>query len=180
MNLPNQRDAITRSTFVSVLAWICIVLAGFATVIGVFQNIIVYTVLTPDRMQMVLAEVKSKQEVPPPVEFMLQNFRLIMLLLLIASSASLVAAIGLLKRKNWARVVFIFLMAASIVWNLGTLILQRTMTSSMSAVPDPHPEFEAMATTMLILSIVIAIGLSLLAAWIIKRLMSPRIRQEFA
>lgn len=185
MNPPNQKNPATQSMFVSVLAWIFIVLAGFATVISVFQNIMVHTVLTPDRMQMVMTEVKSKQEIPPYAEFMLENFRPIMLLLLIVSAATFVSAIGLLKRKNWARVVFIWLLGFGILWQIGGLIMQQSMMSSMSAAPpNTQPEFqsqfETMATMMLILSFAMAIGLSLLFGWIIKRLMSPTIQQEFA
>lgn len=173
-----------RSSFVTVLAWIFIVLSGFSTLIAIAQNVMINTMFPVDQMQVAMHAAKEKQNIPPVAEFMTSHFRLFFGAFLALSAVTLVSSIALLKRMNWARVVFICLMGFGIIWNIGGLFLQQAMFSSMPSPPPNAPpefqsQFKSMATTMLIFSSVMAIGFSVIFAWIIKRLASPETRKEF-
>jgi hypothetical protein len=107
---------------------------------------------------------------------------LIALAFLVVAVVELVAAIGLLNRKNWARLLFIGMMVLGIIWNLSGVVMQHIVLSSfleMPETPGPGPDFEIFMTVMKVFSWVIALGMSALFAWIIKRLVSPAVRQEF-
>lgn len=178
-----MQDAATpqRSTFVSVVAWIFIVLAGFSTFMSAAQNVMFSMAGFGDIPPLTGAEA---EQMPPFFRFMLQNMRLVMLSFLLVSAATLVSAIGLLRRRNWARLVFIAIMAMGIAWNIAGLAVQYTMFGVMNEgppgmSPDFRAEFDRMASTMLVMMTVITLAFSALFAWIIKRLMSRAVREEF-
>lgn len=181
--MDTQTDSAVRakSTFVTVLAWIFIVLSGFATLIGVLQNIMIQTMFNDPKMSEELA--KAPQGVPAPVSFMASNFKLVFAALLACFVVTLISSVGLLKRRNWARLFFIGILALGIVWNLGGLLLQFTMFSSFP--PPPHTAqheaaaFQSMFITMMVFSVVMAVAFSVLYGWIIKRLLSQPIAAEF-
>jgi hypothetical protein len=103
---------------------------------------------------------------------------------MLVSLLTLVSAIGLLRRWNWARLCFIGLMALGIAWQLAGLGLQYTVFSSIQSQfpgqaahggPDMTPFFLAIG----VFSVIFALGLAVLFGWIIKRLLSPAIAAEF-
>ena len=180
MDTTTDSAAPAKSTFVTVLAWIFIVLSGFATLIGVLQNIMIQTMFNDPKFSEGLA--KAPQNVPASVGFMASNFKLIFAALLACFVVTLISSIGLLKRRNWARLVFIGIMALGIIWNIGGLLLQFTMFSSFPSFPKaPHEAeaFQSMFVTMMVFSAVIAVAFAVLFGWIIKRLISQPIVAEF-
>jgi len=171
-----------RSTFVTVIAWIFIALSGFTTVISILQNIMIQTIFSnPEFSQ----ETKAlPPDAPAFAAFMIEHFRLFFFAFLLASAFMLVSSIGLLKRRNWARLCFIGFMALAIVWHMGGLAIQFSMFSAMHeqvsaaathGAPDMAPFFIAMA----VFSVVLALGFSFLFGWIIKKLISAPIAAEF-
>jgi len=176
-----QSPTTTRSSFVTVLAWIFIVGGGFTTFISILQNVMLTFFFPADQIQMA----KGAENMPAVALFMLNHMRLFFAAFLVLSLTVFVSSIGLLKRKNWARVIFIGLFVLGILWNVGGLFLQNAMFSAMPAPsPDAPEEFkaqmESMAHVMLVFSFVMAVGMSVLFGWLIKRLASPAIRREFA
>ncbi len=182
MNSMSSGGPAERSTFVTVLAWIFIVLSGFWTVVSIFQNIAMSTVMPVAEMQASMDAAKARGDIPPYAEFMFGHMRMLFGAFLLLSALTLVASIGLLKRWNWARLVFIALMALGILWNIGGLFLQRLVLSGMrmmpeNAGPEFRSQFEPMMSAMQIVSAIFALAFCVLFAWIIKRLMS--VRREF-
>jgi len=176
-------ETANRSTFVTVIAWIFIAVAGFSTVMGILQNVMVNVVFSTDAFPPGAAG--AEQHIPPIALFMFQNMRWFFLALLIASTVTLIAAIGMLLRKNWARRVIIGLLVLAIIWNIGSLVAQHLFISSMPPMqgdvpPDFKNVFDVFRTVITVFSVLIAVVFSVLFGWIIKRLMSPTIRAEFS
>ena len=172
-----------HSSFVTVLAWIFIVLSGFAAMISLLQNIMVWTMFNQP-------EIANAMATPPPgsppfMAFMTSYFRWFFLLFLLVTVATLVSSIGLLKRLNWARLVFIGLLVLGIAWNLlgllGQFAMMTFMRGQFAAMPKSPdmPDFQVFMTAMMAVTAIFAVGFSVLFGWIAKRLMSPRIRAEF-
>lgn len=174
----------TRSSFVTVLAWVFIILSGLATLVSLAQNIILNFFVPFDQIQQSVNSVPEGQDMPVMVGFMANHFRWFFGTFFVLSAATFVSSIALLKRKNWARIFFVFLMGFAIVWNIGGLILQQFIYASMPSLPPTAPpeiqsQFKSIQTVMSIFSYVMALGFSLLFAWVIKRLISPGIKREF-
>lgn len=181
---PQQNSAPQqqRSTFVNVLAWIFIVLSGFATFISIFQNIMILMMFHKDQMSQVIKQAENAQHMSPFANFMFKYVDLIFPLFLIVSAICFVSAIALLKRKNWARIIFIILMSLGIVWNIGGTVLQFTLFNTMPemAGTGAPPEFAQMMLVMKIAGVIMALGISALFGWIIKKLTSSPIKAEFS
>jgi hypothetical protein len=103
------------------------------------------------------------------------------------SLATLAAAIGLLLRLNWARVAFIGLLTVGIVANLAGLWLQQEMVQTVVSRTLASSELPVQALDALgglaaasrVLGAFMTVGTCGLLAWIIYRLMSRSVRQEF-
>jgi hypothetical protein len=170
-----------RSTFVTTLAWVFIVLTGFASLIAVVQSFMLYFVFPLDEMRAQMSEAAS--EMPPAAVFMLAHFELLFSAFLVVSLAALVVSIGLLRRKNWARLAFIGLMVLGVVWNIAGLALQQTFMSQMPVPRGTPAEFQesfgSMMRVMSVFSVVFALAVSSVFGWIAWRLRSPGIVAEF-
>jgi hypothetical protein len=184
---PSQENSAAaspdRSTFVTVVAWIFIAIAGFATFISLLQAAMFMFVFPADQFPPA-GSTKGLEEMPVFFRFMIQNIQWFFVMFWSLSALTFVAAIGLLRRRNWARLIFVGLMAFGILWNLGGIWLQEQMMSSFpklsaNSPADVRTGFETMMTVMRFAMGAFAIGISLLFAWIIKRLMSRSVKAEF-
>jgi len=176
--------APARSTFVTVVAWIFIVGAGSTVCISVLQAIMFAFIFPTEAFWSASNMSLDPEQTPAVVQFMAKHMLLVFAMFWCVAIATLVAAIGLLRRRNWARLAFVGLMGLAILWNLGGLWLQLSMFSSIPAAPASAPpdfasQFERVTLAMKIASGLSAIGLSVLFAWIIKRLTSRAVRGEF-
>jgi hypothetical protein len=164
-----------KSTFVTVVAWIFIVGSGFTTLVSLMQNVMFHVMFKKEEFS------QATQDMPPTASFMFENMQLIVMAFLLVCIVMLASSIGLLKRKNWARLVFIVLLSLGIAWSLGSILLQTLFLSSIPEVPQ-GPQFEEFQTMRLIMqwfTAIIGIGVTVLFAWIIKKLISGPIKQEF-
>lgn len=185
---PSSKPAPSpQSSFINALAWVFIALASFSTFISILQNIMINTFFPLDQMHTAMKEAQASQQMPAFAGFMFDNIRLFFMAFLLVSVSTLAAAIGLLKRWNWARICFIVIMVLAIAWNILGIILQQSFITSMpKTMPDAPVDFrrhfETMTMTMIIriASVLMAIAMSGLFGWIVKRLVSPVIRAEFS
>lgn len=99
-----------------------------------------------------------------------------------------VVSVGLLQRLEWARRLFIGLLALTLVVALGGSWLQQVFLQSMVDAAHrqgPMPAaaaglFDGLATAARWLAGAVSVAVALGMAEIMRRLMSPAVRQEFA
>jgi hypothetical protein len=171
-----------KSTFITVLAWIIIVLTGFATCISIMQNILIHTVFPLGEMQAAMANDRQSNNFPALAIFMLSQMQWIMGVFLAISIAAFISGIGLLKRRNWARILIIIFLGMGIIWNIVGLIMQVIVLASFPMIEAPaevQSSFKIMSSVMMVFAALIAVALSVLFGWIIKRLLSASIVDEF-
>jgi hypothetical protein len=176
--------AIPRSGFVTGLAWTFITLAGFATLIALIQNIMLTIMLPAEAIHDVMRGSEGRHPMPAFARFMFENFRFLFVSFLVLSAVTLISAIGFLKRRNWARLVFIGIMALGIAWNLAAIAMPFFISSSFPPLPEHAPvefrdRFDLMWKVMTVFTSIMALAFSVLFAWIIKRLVSDQIKREF-
>lgn len=168
------------SLFVELTAWIAIVLAGLASVSALVQNAEVAAVMPAWR--------EAGNSLLPVSRLLLDYLPWVMGTGVVLSVALLAAAIGLLMRHEWARRAFIGLLAVVIVANLVGLWLQHEVVQALvdgtlrttPLPPQAAGVFGGLAdATRMMAMVVTLIGCALLG-WVIRRLMSDTVRQEFA
>ena len=102
--------------------------------------------------------------------------------------AVLVSAVGLLRRREWARRVFIALLALTVAGHVAGIWLQHQIVhglfeSALRQVPLPASAagvFGGFALAAQGMGLLVTLGGCALLVWVIVRLMSDGVRQEFA
>ena len=165
----------SRSTFVSVLAWIFIVGAGFASFVSIMQVIMVSTMFSGDEFQSI------PDDAPAMARFMSQYFHFFIYGFCALAIFTFISAVALLKRKNWARLAFIAILTFGVLWQVGGLFMQFAMFSDFPSPPEGQgfDEFERMSTIIRWFSFVMALAISGLFVWVIKKLTTQPIIGEF-
>lgn len=181
-----------RSTFVTVTAWIFIVLSGLATFVSLLQNVML-AFMPQDVFDVAMHDTTFTSVMPEGARFVFAHFRLMVLLGFVLCLVTLVSSIGLLRRLNWARLVFIGLMGAGIVYNIAGVVLQQSFMPSLPAAAALDSAFAADSTLrasgeqfaemmagIRAVAVAFAVGFTVLFAFIIWKLVSRPIREEFA
>ena len=177
--MPQTYNVGSRSRFVNFIAWMFILLAAFACEWAVIQNASQssWAVLSGDQSSL-----------PWLTGLLMRHATWVFTTAVALSLATMVCAIGLLRRIEWARRMFIGLLIVAIVVNLSGLWLQQefmhllvdsalrqaTLTQSAADV------FGGVVTAARVLAGFITLVASVALVGIIRRLMSPAVRQEFA
>ncbi|MEJ2648091.1 MAG: hypothetical protein P8016_06750 [Sedimentisphaerales bacterium] len=169
-----------RSAFVTTLAIIFIVITGLATTALIFQNVFFSFIYGMPEVKDSLNEQVSQGNMPELMGFIFSHMRVFLLCSLAASGAALTAAIGLLMRKNWARILFIIIMILAIAWQVFGFVSQWFI---IPEIPNTNPQVGMNLNLVImfarVFSFFIAAGFCFLFGWIVYKLTSERIRREF-
>jgi hypothetical protein len=177
--MPQTYNVGSRSRFVTFIAWMFILLAAFACEWAVIQN----------ATQSAWATLASDQSSLPWLTGLLMRHATWVFSAAIALSlATMVCAFGLLRRIEWARRVFIGLLMVAIGVDLAGLWLQQEFMHLLvdsalrqATLTQPAADlFGGVVTAARVLAGVITLVASGVLVGIIRRLMSPSVRQEFA
>jgi hypothetical protein len=183
-NIPSLENRVpSQSNFVTVLAWVLIVSSGLATFISLMQAATL-TFVFPRGFWLNSQSPHGGENIPPVLQFLSSHVQYFFLAFWLLAVLSLVSSIGLVRRKNWARLIVIGILGLGVVWNLGGIWLQWQLVSTFNQLPaQAPPEFtqqmETMMVTLRVGTTVVAFAIAVLFAWLIKRLVSPSIRSEF-
>ena len=179
--MPQTFNVGARSLFVTVTAWAFIVLAALASVSALLQNAEVASVAG-------MHAALQRQPLPLVTGLLMGYLPWLVGAGLLMSLATLGCAVGLLLRLEWARREFIALLLLAIAANVAGIWLQQEMLQSLvssTLASSPLPPlaadvFGGFVTAARVTAVLLTLGACLLLAWIIRRLMSPAVRQEFA
>ena len=180
--LPQTLNVGARSYFVTATAWAFIVLAALACASALVQNATVASVMPG------LRPIGEAARLPLLTGLLVGYLPWVMGAGLLLSGATLASAIGLLLRLDWARRTFIGLLIVAIVANLLALwlqqeVVQAVVSTTLSRAPIPTEVlgvFGGFVTAARVMAVVVTVGACLFLGWIIRGLMSPSVRQEFA
>ena len=180
--MPQTYNVGARSLFVTTTAWVFIVLAALTSVSALVQNAAVASLMPG------LHLATDRNPLPLLTGLLLGYLPWVVGTGLVMSLATLASAIGLLLRLDWARRSFIALLAVAIVANLLGLwlqheVVQSVVSNTLSSVAIPQKAlgvFGGFVTAARVMAVLMTLVGCALLGWIIRRLMSPTVRQEFA
>ena len=180
--MPQTYNVGSRSRFVTTTAWVFIVLAALASASALVQNAAVTSMLPG------LQANGNIHSLPLLTGMLVGYLPWVVGTGLVVSFATLASAIGLLLRLDWARRVFIGMLFFAIVANLAGMwlqheVVQSVVSSTLSSAPIPAQVlgvFGGFVTAARVMAIVMTLCACTVLAWIIRRLMSASVRQEFA
>jgi hypothetical protein len=180
VDMPQTYNVGSRSLFVTATAWVFIVLAALTSAAAIVQNAAVASLMPGLPL--------DPATLPLLTGLLFGYLPWVVGAGLVMSCATLAAAVGLLLRLNWARRVFIGLLAVAIVANLLGMWLQQEVALSVvdvtlrsARLPQATLNvFGGFVTVARVLAVLLTLGACAVLGWIIHRLMSLNVRQEFA
>jgi hypothetical protein len=180
--MPQTYNVGARSLFVTATAWVFIILAALASASAIVQNAAVTSLMPGLNIGL------ERGSLPLLSGFLLGYLPWVVGAGLVVSFATLASAVGLLLRLDWARRTFIGLLILAIVANLVGMWLQQEVVQSvvnatLRSAPLPQNAlnvFGGFVTAARVFAVILTLGACGILAWIIRRLMSFGVRQEFA
>ena len=180
--MPQTFNVGARSLFVTVTAWVFIVLAALASASALVQNAAVASLMPG------LQGAVAPAPLPLLTGLLIGYLPWVVGTGLAMSLATLASAIGLLMRLDWARRTFIGVLVVAIFANLLGLwlqqeVVQSVVSSTLSAAAIPQQAlgvFGGFVTAARVMAVLMTLVGCALLGWIIRRLMSAAVRQEFA
>jgi hypothetical protein len=175
--MPQTFNVGARSKFVTGIAWMFMILAASMGASALLPHLVATASASAVRSPW-----------PGLTGVLMGNMPWVMAVVLLLALFTAGSAIGLLLRLDWARRMVIALLLLAIAANLLGLWLQQEVvlsvvhdTLSVATLPPPAMTvFGAFVTAARVLGVLMTlVGCSVLA-WIIHRLMSTTVRQEFA
>jgi hypothetical protein len=174
--MPQTYNVGSRSVFVDLTAWVAIVLAALVSVVAGLQHAEATSMLP------------QWQQSPLPGAGLLQYLPRALAAAAVLSLLLVAASVGLLLRLDWARRVFIGLLALAMAAHLFGLWLQHTVvralvqgTLAQGGLPaEAAGRFDGLAMATQVMGLVLTLAACGLLAWVMRRLMSEPVRQEFA
>lgn len=175
---------VTRSQFVTIMAWLSLGLALLGVVTGILQGVMLLAAPVDRSLLDAFAAGASGVALPPPLLWMFDHIGLLLLLSVLSSTLWAVASWGLLQRREWGRFGFIVLLAAGALlacagaFAFDRLLADLTLQAGMDpADVDPLLANMQAATRMLMYGGALAIAL--LHGAIAWKLCTPGVRAEF-
>lgn len=135
-------------------------------------------------MTAALQETGKGPPMPHWAKFALGHIQWVFAFFFGASVLTLIAAIALLKRRNWGRLAFVGVMGLGVAWEVSSLAVMPFFFHSFTQLPedispDLRAQFSLIPKLMFGFSALVAMALAMLFAWLIKRLLSADVRREF-
>jgi len=179
--MPQTYNVGARSLFVTAIAWLFIVLAALTSAAAIVQNAAVASLMPGLTLPL------DRAALPLLTGLLLGYLPWVVGASLVMSCATLAAAVGLLLRLDWARRAFIGLLAFAIVANLLGMWLQQEVAQSVvdatlrsARLPQAALNvFGGFVTVARVLAVMLTLCACGAMAWIMHRLMSINVRQEF-
>jgi hypothetical protein len=180
--MTNTINVGARSLFVTVTAWAFIALGLIAAASALVQN------ATTASLMPGLTVAGVVQPLPLVTGFLVGYLPWVVGAGLVMSLATTASAIGLLMRLDWARRAFIGMLVVAIVANLFGLwlqqeVVQSVVTSTLTSAPVPQRflgVFGGFVTAARVMAVLMTLATCGALALIIRSLMTPTVRQEFA
>ncbi len=168
-----------KSEFVTVVAWIFIIFSAIGLLVMAMEGAM-FSMVPFDK---IMAESAVRGGNPPPISpaFFKAVFGWVILATLLFQVWVLVSSIGLLLRKNWARISFIVYLILVLVWEGISVICGLLAMVGVHFIPAT-PELSMVAPFMQIFMGVftlLTLAFMVLFGWILKKLLSENIRREF-
>jgi hypothetical protein len=165
-----------RSSFVTVTAWLGIGTSACAAPIALVQTLMVGTLSQEIRTAL---DSEALAQLPASMRYLLEHTKLVSQVFLLFSALTLVASVGLLRRRNWGRLAVMALLAVLIVQQLALFALQLSMGGALGGPGETPRELGAALLLLQVAGGVLTVLQVGVCAWMIWKLETPAIRAEF-
>lgn len=174
-----------KTPFITIIAWVFIALATMILMTAIIQYVAVAVLNYGDMHNLMVAELKKTMKDSDMLALALLALRyawIMVTVIFLYAITLLLTSIGLLKRREWARKTMVVLLVIAIFYELGDLAWQfYVMNSTMAPLMKEMPGLGGgMMAIILGIVTIMVLAFCALFVWVIIKLRSEKIRQEFA
>ena len=174
-----------RSTLVTVVAWVFLILSALAT-LGALMNVLILAVMPAATVDAIVSQVTQDTAVthllPAPYQFMMHHARLVALIKLVWWAAVLIASVGILQRREWARRTFVATLGIEIIVVILAFVMSQSMLmgiASQRASQSRTGQVPPGMGTGMALGGLLGVGIVAILLWLLVTFRSARVRNEF-
>ncbi|TMF07849.1 MAG: hypothetical protein E6I38_08375 [Chloroflexi bacterium] len=174
-----------RSTLVTVVAWVFLILSALAT-LGALMNVLILAVMPAATVDAIVSQVTQDTAVthllPAPYQFMMHHARLVALIKLVWWAAVLIASVGILQRREWARRTFVATLGIEIIVVILAFVMSQSMLmgiASQRASQSRTGQVPPGMGTGMALGGLLGVGIVAILLWLLLTFRSARVRNEF-
>jgi hypothetical protein len=170
--------------FVSVVGWLGLFLGLVVVALAALQWFLFDKFLGGPELDAQLAMLAGDPHVPGILGWLLLHVAVPFLALAALGAATIVAAIGVLRRRNWGRIGFLALVWLGVVVNVAGAALAMVAVQSIPAdlareIGEAGVDWQRLEFGLMALPASLAIISLSLHAWVIQRLSGREARREF-
>ena len=174
-----------RSMLVTVVAWVFLILSALAT-LGALMNVLILAVTPAATVDAIVSRVTQDTAVthllPAPYQFMMHHARLVALIKLAWWAAVLIASVGILQRREWARRTFVATLGIEIIVVTLAFVMSQSMLmgiASQLASQSRTGQVPPGMGTGMALGGLLGVGIVAILLWLLFTFRSARVRNEF-
>jgi len=174
-----------RSTLVTVVAWVFLILSALAT-LGALMNVLILAVMPAATVDAIVSQVTQDTAVthllPAPYQFMMHHARLVALIKLVWWAAVLIASVGILQRREWARRTFVATLGIEIIVVILAFVMSQSMLmgiASQLASQSRTGQVPPGMGTGMALGGLLGVGIVAILLWLLVTFRSACVRNEF-
>ena len=174
-----------RSTLVTVVAWVFLILSALAT-LGAVMNLLILAVTPAATVDAIVSRVTQDTAVthllPATYQFMMHHARLVALIKLVWWAAVLIASVGILQRREWARRTFVVTLGIEIIVVILAFVMSQSMLmgiASQLASQSRTGQVPPGMGTGMALGGLLGVGIVAILLWLLLTFRSGRVRNEF-
>ena len=177
-------ESSPKSTLVTVVAWLALAWSGLVTLgaLGGLLLLAVTPTATVNAVESRVTQGSSFALLPAPYQFMAHHVYLVALVKVIWWAAVLVASIGVLRRKEWARRAFVAVVGIDIVLVIVGIVVGQSIGMKLAtqlAARSESGEVPAGMGSGLALGGLLGLGIVAILVWLLFTFRSARVRAEF-
>lgn len=167
-----------RSALMKLLGWALLIFSGLGLFLSIIQNVIINVTIPVKEIENLLKMDSNFSNGFP--KFLFYNFQLFFLSIGAILSLTLISAIGLTKRKEWARKLLIGLLCLGLFYLVGITVFQWFTLNSLIGLWGNSPKnFLFIFNIMKIFSLIMVLGFGILFCWLIIKFASEKVKAEF-
>ena len=177
-------ESSPKSTLVTVVAWIVLAWSTLVT-LGALGGLVVLAVTPTATVNAVVTRVTQDSSfalLPAPYQFMAHHVYLVALVKVIWWAAVLVASIGILRRREWARRAFLAVLGIEIVLVVFGIVVGQSIGMKLAtqlAARSQSGQVPAGMGSGLALGGLFGVGIVAILVWLLFTFRSARVRAEF-
>ena len=170
-----------RSLLVTGIAFQAAALSAIGTIVGTVLTCLLYLFFPLEQMrQSAQAAAKASPIVPSFATVLPIYLPAFFITLTICSIVSLIVSVGLLRRRPWARLAFIFLLTVAIFLNMFVLCsLEYSFLAVGTETNSPIAGLNTLRYGLALAIFIITVGFSAFFGFLIKKLSTKEVCQEF-